>query len=301
MNGIRSLIAVLLAVNGPTLAAGESLDQRLAADLDGRVVISNVSGEIDVRGWKREEVHITGTLGENAELDVESHASLTEIKVRKLPGARRMRASDLVVRVPWRSELLARSVSANIDAREITGTQVVETVSGNIGIAALGGDLRIDTVSGDVRIAGETPATRQPDRLPEVRVGAVSGNVTLDTVRGDVEATSVSGNVRIRESQVRRARLTSTSGDLRFDAALAATGVVEGETISGDIDLRFDGAGNLDVLIESHSGEIENCDGPEAERKSKYGPGRVLRYRSGDGAQRLRVRSLSGRISLCTE
>ena len=45
---------------------------KVAADANGEVVISNVSGTIDVRGWDRNEVQVTGHLGGRVErVDVE--------------------------------------------------------------------------------------------------------------------------------------------------------------------------------------------------------------------------------------
>ena len=43
-----------------TLAAEDRIDRTMAAEPQGEVQISNVSGTIDVRGWDRNEVKVTG-------------------------------------------------------------------------------------------------------------------------------------------------------------------------------------------------------------------------------------------------
>ena len=48
-------------------AGGDSIDRKVAAQPNGEVIISNVSGTIDVRGWDRNEVQVTGHLGHSVE------------------------------------------------------------------------------------------------------------------------------------------------------------------------------------------------------------------------------------------
>src|SRR5690606_17261637 len=67
----HSIHALALAVCA-TLAtapafAGTPIDQTRPLEADGRVEISNVKGSIEVRGWERNEVHVTGELGKGVE------------------------------------------------------------------------------------------------------------------------------------------------------------------------------------------------------------------------------------------
>ena len=48
-------------------AMAEEVDNRLDAASDGVVSISNVAGTIEVIGWSRNEVEVTGTLGRDVE------------------------------------------------------------------------------------------------------------------------------------------------------------------------------------------------------------------------------------------
>ena len=79
-----SHVTLLLACALPVaaVAGGGTVDRKVAADPKGEVVISNVSGNIDVRGWDRNEVRVTGQLGRDVErLDVESSGGRTVVKV----------------------------------------------------------------------------------------------------------------------------------------------------------------------------------------------------------------------------
>ena len=51
LNIYRTALLALCALPLVALAAGESIERKVAADPHGEVVISNVSGTIEVRGW----------------------------------------------------------------------------------------------------------------------------------------------------------------------------------------------------------------------------------------------------------
>jgi hypothetical protein len=71
------------------------------------------------------------------------------------------------------------------------------------------------------------------------------------------------------------------------------------ESISGTVGLVIKPPVNAEFDIESFSGDIENCFGPKARDKSKYGPGSELRFRQGSGGARVSLQTLSGEVSLC--
>src|SRR5215510_15026721 len=83
-SAIRSfcMLCVLGAMPLAALANENKVDRKVTADARGEVLISNVSGNVDVRGWDRNEVQVTGTLDEDVErVDVETSGSRTIVKV----------------------------------------------------------------------------------------------------------------------------------------------------------------------------------------------------------------------------
>ena len=56
----------MLMVASPANAARDVSESLNAAD-DGRVSISNTSGAIEVEGWSRNQVEVTGTIGDDVE------------------------------------------------------------------------------------------------------------------------------------------------------------------------------------------------------------------------------------------
>ena len=51
--------------------------------------------------------------------------------------------------------------------------------------------------------------------------------------------------------------------------------------------------------VASFSGDIRNCFGPKPVRTDEYAPGKEWRHLEGDGSARVRIKTLSGDISVC--
>ncbi len=92
-------------------------------------------------------------------------------------------------------------------------------------------------------------------------------------------------------------RVQTTSGDIRFDAGMAAGGRLDAKTVSGTVDLRLPTATAADFDVTTFSGNITNEFGPQARQSSEYGPGKELSFSTGAGA-RVVVKSFSGDVRL---
>jgi hypothetical protein len=273
--------------------AGSPIDQRTPADPTGQVEISNTAGSIEVVAWARNEVEVTGTLGDGAErLEFSRSGKLTRVKVIMPDKLWRAEATDLVVKVPAGSSLYVNSVSADVLVRGVHGAQRLQSVSGNLDTEAAAEDVECKSVSGDVRVAG----TGQRGLLT---VTTVSGDATLTQVAGEVNGNTVSGNLGITVSEATRSRLRSTSGDLGLKGDLAADARLDFESISGDVRLDLKGPVGAEFEVSSFNGDIHNCFGPQPQRTSEYAPGTELRFREGPGSARVRIKTLNGDINLC--
>jgi DUF4097 and DUF4098 domain-containing protein YvlB len=286
-------LALLALASGAHAADGErKVDQRRSLTATGEVRVSNVAGSIKLVGWNRNEVQVTGTLGDDVErLEFDGRDDYAEIRVI-LPrrGCRNCDGSaDLTINVPTRARVEVDAVSADIDARGTEGAVRLNSVSGTIVIASKSVDLSLKSVSGDVTVDGSGPKAR-------VEARTVSGDLAVRGVDGELEAGSVSGDVEVRDSQLRRLGLESTSGGVRYTGPLLAGGSYEFQSVSGGVELGVQGARDATFDVSSFSGDIDNAFGPKPRRTSEYGPGRELRFTEGKGAARVRMNTLSGEI-----
>jgi DUF4097 and DUF4098 domain-containing protein YvlB len=287
------LPALALLIVGTAAHAGTPINERAAADPTGQVEVSNTAGSVVVTTWPRNEVEVTGTLGAGVErLEFSSVGKLTRVKVILPKQSRRVDGTDLVLKVPAGSSLSVNTVSADIRAQGVRGSQRLLSVSGDVETEAAAEDVECKTVSGDVTVVGSGQRSL-------LTVTTVSGDATVTGMAGEVNGNTVSGNFTITMGDTSRSRLRSTSGELGLKGQLAQDARLDFESISGDVQLDLEGTVAAEFDVSSFNGQIRNCFGPKPVRTSEYTPGSELRFREGQGSARVRIKTLNGDISLC--
>jgi hypothetical protein len=282
------------------LAASRTVDEHRPAEAAGQVEIQNVAGRVEVVGWDKPEVAVTGTLGADIErLDISSAGARTTVHVvvHESHGIHlgwRSESPDearLVVHVPQRSSLSTSLVSADLSVTGVAGNQELQTVSGDITTAAQH-ELRVQTVSGDIH------ATAGPDSRM-LDISTVSGDLTLSGGAGELSVSTVSGDGTVTVGTLSRARVKTVSGDFSVTADLAPDGRFEAQSVSGDFRITFAGAIPPAVYdLESFSGDLTTCFGRKSAHEG-YGPGSRLGFQEGAGTARVRIDTKSGDVTLC--
>ncbi len=276
-------------------ALAEDIDQRLDAVSDGVVSISNISGSVDVSGWSRKEVEVTGTLGDDVEeLLFERSGDEIEITVRAPKRNSRDISSDLVIKVPEKSSIELVTVSADVDIQNVQGAQELQTVSGDVDIEVFSADIEIVTVSGDIELQGD-------DQEARTELESVSGDIDAQNLAGEISTNTVNGDITLANSSFTRVHLETVNGDIIFESALVEDGNFSLETINGDVDIDFKDSISAYFDIETFNGDIRNCFGPEPVRTSKYTPGTELKFTEGGGEGRVGIKTLNGDLRLCKD
>ena len=293
----RTTIAILaaLAMAVAPSALAEEVNRTLDAAPDGHVEVSNISGTVEVIGWSRYSVEVTGELGKNVEeLIFEREGDRVTVKVKVPRKNSRNISTDLVIRVPEKSTLDVGTVSADIDVEGVLGEQSLSTVSGDIESEIDGADCSFQSVSGDIEVEGERKDV-------DVRANSVSGDVTLFRIAGEVRAETVTGDAVIDEGSFDRVMLETVNGDMLFHSELRKGGRLSAESVNGDIDVELIGNIEAEYDLSSFNGDIDNCFGPKAKRTSKYAPGWAAEFTEGGGAGRVTMSTLNGDMTLCKD
>jgi len=289
------LAAVAALAVAPAALAGTPINERAPADSAGKVEVSNTAGSVAVTAWTRNEIEVTGTLGTGTErLEFSSVDQLTRVKVILPKQSCRVEATYFVVKVSAGSSVSVNTVSADVTAQGVRGSQRLQSVSGDIQTEAAAEDVECKTVSGNVMVTGS-------GQRGLLTVTTVSGDATVSRVAGEVNGNTVSGNFAIAMGDTVRSRLRSTSGDLGLKGRLAPDARIDFESISGSVRLDLAGPVGAEFDISSFNGDIRNCFGPKAVRTSEYAPGSELRFREGQGSGRVRIKTLNGDISVCNK
>jgi hypothetical protein len=269
MNG-KILTAALAAavVAAAPAAAQQRVDRRIATGAAGVVEVSNVSGSVRVVGWDRNEVQVTGELGEGVErLDLTNEGGRVVVRVVMPRWGRDADESEIEVRVP---------AGKDVD---------VHTVSADATVSGVDGRTEVQTVSGEARVDG---------RPREAQVQTVSGDVTIEGVHGRVEATTVSGDVRVHGRDI-EAQVRTVSGDVVIDGVLAPSGTSQINTHSGDVSVTVARGTGAEVEFGTFSGDV-NSHVPGGMRM--MGSSRNQHLEIGRGGPRIIVHTFSGDLQI---
>ena len=238
----------------------EKFEKTVALAKDGKVYLSNIAGDIDVKTWDRGEVKIDALkVSKHSSMDkAKEYAGLVKIEVTeeggtlsivtKYPknGPKNMSVSvDFNLMIPAGATADINSVSGDLTLTNIGGAAKAETVSGDVTLEKVAGTLKGKTVSGNVTVMGAAKGVYCKSVSGNVKVDDVVGDAELQTVSGTIEAGSVKGSITAE----------NTSGDVKLIDVTDAK-VIKAKTLSGDVDyvgvIYSDGSYNF----KSHSGVV---------------------------------------------
>lgn len=283
------VIAMVLAsvlISAPALAA--VVDETRSISPTGTVSVNNVAGEIGISTWDRNEVHVSGELGNKLELVISENSQGVQFEVKRADDEDRFDESRLEFKVPVGASLVAEGVSSDITVTGSRGASIdAETVSGDVEVEAETGRAELRSVSGDIEFTGKSP---------RVSAATVSGDISLFGVDGEIQATTVSGDATLVAGDVSIGKFQTVSGTLKLSLSVVTGGRLTVESMSGDVllDLPFDQQGEFNA--QSFSGRISSEFGEV--KNEKYGPGSRLKHVSGTSGAIIRTESFSGDIRI---
>lgn len=291
--------ALLLALLPSLGLAATPIDERRPLSPGADVSIENVKGLIRVRSWDRDELHVSGSLGEGVEkLVIEGQGDRVQVRVEYPQGGgwfgwgsdRQGEPTTLEVSVPRRLGALdLEAVSADVDVAEVEVAELqASSVSGDLRVRATAGEARTETVSGDQQIEVATA---------DLRAESVSGDVRLSgAVSGRVHAEAVSGDIEVSAATLESFSASTVSGDIEVGATLGKGARVRIEALSGDVTVRLPASTSARVSASSFSGTIKSDVGTV--ETAEHGPGSSLEARAGDGDADVELETFSGEIDL---
>ena len=292
--------------NGPEQT--ETFSRKVKVGRDGRVSISNISGDLKVTGGSGDDVTIEAvkrTRGDRSQLGA------VQIIVDDRPGRVEVRTEyendrsyrnrnidvsvDYTVLVPATATVDVKSISGNVAVTGVQGAVHAETVSGTVTTSATG-KLTAKTVSGDLELVN-APADA------DLSAATVSGTIRAKGLKiRTLDLGSVSGDLFVTDIACDRLGVKSVSGNVEFAGTLGKGGRYEINSHSGDIRLALAGNTGFELNANSFSGSIRSdfpvTLGGTSDRNDRRrpGPGRATHAVYGDGSATLNIRTFSGDI-----
>ena len=286
--GNLKLVIALLALAPLSALAGQSVDERWDIDGNATISIENIAGEIVVRGWDRNEAHLTGELGNSVEeLEIDASHSSLQIEVVNR-NERNTDSTELKLMVPKGANVDISAVSADVDVSGLDNDNLTaSSVSGDVEVDVSSLRVSIESVSGDVEFSGQAQ---------RITAESVSGDLELSGISGDISATAVSGDMELQTGFIDSAKLETVSGDIMVNGEISDNGRLRAESMSGDVVIYLPASQSGLFKAQSFSGRIYTDFGSVSH--AKHGPGSHLKYVEGIGGAEVRVESFSGNIKL---
>lgn len=287
-----------------------NVNETLKAESEGFVHIRVIRGDLEVIGWERDEVRVTGKLdARTREFIFEVNGNDTEVNVRlpRSTGGGWGTGSDLTIHVPEGSSVEVSVVSTDTQVENIRGGLELGAVSGDVRVRSVNDRLDLTSVSGEVDLRDITGRIRAKSVSGDLECSGCSGEGTFQTVSGaiqlrgalpDLELESVSGDIEVESEQLLAVDGHSVSGDVEIAGRLMPSGTIEFDTVSGNISLKLPDAGDARYNLQVSSGEIRNRLTDHRPLRQKYGPGETLKFVSAGGGGEVVLRTGSGNISL---
>ncbi len=259
-------------------------------------------------------------------LDIGPHREGARILVGAPMAAETRRRVDLEIEVPAgvavsldiakgdvRSEGLRGGLEARIARGDVhilsqDGPLDLAVASGDIVFRRIEGDVRLDVKSGD--IAGSEVRGQVSGRILNgdvslkgggaVSIDVLNGDVSVGDIAGNVDVEAKNGDVELGGAQGSSVRLRTLSGDVGVAGwPVPKGGVLNAETMSGDIDVALPPEARATLDAATMSGEV-SCSLPLQDRATDQGTlrRRILRGVLNGPDATITLRTTRGDISI---
>lgn len=293
---LHSALLLLLAVSGAA-AASTPISETRSVNADARIDVSNIKGDVTVSGWDRNEVSITGTLGDGAKgLEIEGGGSSLSIKVQppdkqgwfSWGSESRMGNTTLDIKVPHNAEMKIEVVSADVALTGVAGRALnVNGVSGKLRLDSDAKEVDVDSVSGSIDLTG---------KAERGHLETVSGNVRARGLGGQIKYETVSGDIDAENADYREISAGTVSGDINLRGKPTKDARIDVETMSGDVHLYLPADISAHLSATTFSGSIRSDFGKVKEEER--GPGSSLDATLGGSDARVTLQTFSGDIEV---
>lgn len=257
----------------------------------------------DIQVWADDEDEAQEKL-ESLNITTETDSGILKVKVDGPPWTKKRRAKvDFTIEMPKNIIADISSASGEISVSNLYKGTKLNTASGDIEISGCKGENSLSTASGNIEANDCTEASLKINTASgDIEVKDCSGNLVFQsvsgdvciTLNGDIQGQTVSGDIDLSAGKSKVIKIHSTSGDIQFNGQINNDSNSNIATVSGDVSVELEDGSSAMLEAGTVSGDIE-CDLELAElRKSS----RSFSGKLGTGQGNLVVKTVSGDIEI---
>lgn len=199
------------------------------------VIIENISGILQVKGWDEEQVRVEVPKQEQIH-----HQATSDRLTLSSDG-------DCILRVPEDCTLKVKTVSGDAYIGHITGTLEIGSIGGSLTLKALG-EVQLGKIHGTLTVRAIEG---------DISVEEVYGNAALREVEGELHINSVHANLSLREVEGYIEARSDGNAELRLDELENDVDIKAG----GNLFCYLDEETDAEVSLESGAQQIQVSTG----------------------------------------
>jgi len=246
-----------------------------------RVSVSNLRGNVVVKGWDKSQVHALFT------------TTSSKIGVDIEPTPPKGQAD----RVRFQTETLNAPLNTNGESADYS---LDVPLNSTLDIRDTQGSVRIEKVQGDVHIYSVAAPISVAEALGHLQVESVGGNLEIVRASGRVEASTVSGDIRFIYSASAALSGFTTSGRIVYQGDFVPRGNYNLATYSGEVDIFCPATASFELSAKT-KGKVDNDFRMTSNQRRASSPSPYFNSFSGtyrEGKATLEVRSYNGTIHI---
>lgn len=268
------------STNG-SITAQEVNESATLASTNGAIRAAKIGGEL---------------LAKTVNGDVNVNEVATLVNAQSLNGS--------VTAVQIKNNATAGTNNGSIRLERVGGRAIARAQNGSVLVDDAGGDVEAGSLSDKVTVTnarGLVTASSVSGNIivrsvnEGVRATTVSGSIEISEARGRIEANSVSESITLNILESKGVVASCISGNIRLGGKLAADGVYNLSSHSGDVVLSLPANSNFRLTAKSNNGSI-STDFPC--QLNSTTASREIRCTVGNGGAEVRALSFSGSVQI---
>lgn len=275
-----SWLLFLLPVNLLTAANPARMDKTIDTTPNPLITLSNLRGQVVIRGWDKAQVHAACTTG-SPRVEVDAEAMPHTGRAERIHLATHIldplvtgneETADCTLDVPLDASLEVRNRQGGVQIERVQGQHAwVESADGRISAADVTGHLTARSLGGDIEIVRPT---------------------------GRVEAYSITGTLRFMTPSSKNLRANTNSGKIIYQGDFVPAGEYVLSTYSGDIEIICPASASFELNAKTVKGKVDNAFSliPKRHSASPLSSGNSLLGTYNTGNATVELTSFSGRI-----
>lgn len=236
----RSLWLLLIPLGGVLAVGPGRLEKTFDTTRTPQVIVSNLRGQVVVRGWEKPQVHaLCTTVSPRVEVDTEA--------VPSKGAAERVRLA---------THVLDPLVTGN---EETTDCTLEVPLAASLEIKNRQGSVQIENLEGQHALVDSADAAiLAEDVTGHLVARSLGGDIHIERASGRVEAVSINGSIWITAPASKNLRANTNTGQITYQGDFLPTGEYILSTYSGDIELLCPSSASFELNAKTVRGKLSN-------------------------------------------